>query len=132
MSAPDDDDQAALPLPGIGDAQPTSAGGITPLEQACRRSLAALEDAGLLSERHAVTMQLVLDLSRSVGRASNKGQAAAAAMAAAQLREAWALLPQPDGAEQGDEWDELARDLRAAAAEERTRHRVALGLTDEQ
>jgi hypothetical protein len=128
VTAADDDDQAALALPGLDD--PTPAGGLTALETAARRSLAALQASGLLEDRHAVTMQLVLDLARSVGRASAKGQAAAAAMAAAQLREAWALLPQPDGGSEGDEWDELARDLRHAAAEERTRHQVALGLGD--
>lgn len=128
MSAPDDDTQAALALPGLEDVQP--AGGTTALETAARRSLAALQTAGILEDRHAVTMQLVLDLARSVGRASAKGQAAAAAMAAAQLREAWALLPQPDGSTSGDEWDELARDLRAAAAEERLRHGLAVGQHD--
>lgn len=128
MSDPDDQEQSALALPGLDDH--TRAGGITALETAARRSLAALQASGLLEDRHAVTMQLVLDLARSVGRASDKGQAAAAAMAAAQLREAWALLPQPDGGHQGDEWDELARDLRQAAADERARHAVAMGLDD--
>lgn len=127
-AADDDDDQAVLALPGLEDTQP--AGGTTPLETAARRSLAALQASGLLEDRHAVTMQLVLDLARAVGRSAAKGQAAAAAMAAAQLREAWALLPQPDGGTSGDEWDELARDLRAAAAEERTRHGIAQGRDD--
>lgn len=119
-------EQEALALPGLTDAA-TPAGGLTALEQATQRSLRALEAEGLLTERHAVTMQLVLDLAKSVGRASQKGQAAAAAMAAAQLREAWALLPQPEGSHQGDEWDQLARDLREAAALERQRHAASFG-----
>lgn len=121
-----DDDSPTLPLPGLDEVTP-AAGGPTALEASARRSLAALERQGLLDERHALTMQLVLDLARAVGRAAAKGQAAAAALAAAQLREAFGLLPQPDGGDQGDEWDQLARDLREAAAEERKRHAASLG-----
>jgi hypothetical protein len=47
-------------------------------------------------------------------------------MAAAQLREAWATLPQPEDATVGDEWDTLARELREAAAAERARHAQVL------
>src|SRR5213075_947187 len=98
-------EQEALPLPGLDD--PTPAGGVTELETAARRSLMALDQAGLLEPRHALTMRLVLDLARAVGRSAQKGQAAAAAMAAAQLREAWALLPQPVDGSAGDAFDEL-------------------------
>jgi hypothetical protein len=107
------DDSAAteqLALPGLDDRP---AGPLTQLEQAMRRSIAALE--------------LCLALARAVGRATDKGQAAAAAMAAAQLREAWQLLPEPGGAAAGDQWDQLARELREASELERQRHAQALG-----
>jgi hypothetical protein len=69
-------------------------------------------------------MQLVLDLSRAVGVATRDRKASAAAMAAAQLREAWLLLPELDpGSGQVDEWDKLARELRAEADRERERQR---------
>lgn len=107
-------------LPGL-EPDPTGPRSLGALEAAARRSLQALADAGVLGPQHAMTMQLVLDLARAVGLASGS-HASAAAMAAAQLREAWATLPQPADAVDGDEWDTLARELRAAAAEERTRH----------
>lgn len=119
--APVDD---GLPgLPGLDDAPE----GVSVLEAAARRSLQALADASLLNESHALPMALVLDLARSVGRAVGKGQGAAAAMAAAQLREAWLLLPDLDGAGAGggDEWDKLARQLRAEYEAERKRLAVA-------
>lgn len=115
--APADD---TLPgLPGLGEAPE----GVSVLEAAARRSLQALADASLLNESHALPMALVLDLARSVGKAVAKGQGAAAAMAAAQLREAWQLLPDLDGAAAGggDEWDKLARKLRADYDTERQR-----------
>lgn len=68
--------------------------------------------------------QLVLDLSRAVGLGTASGRASAAAMAAAQLREAWLMLPAMDpGTGLNDEWDKLAQDLREAADTERARQR---------
>lgn len=122
------DDSAAseqLALPGL-DERP--AGQLTQLEQAMRRSIAALSSAGVLDESHALPLELCLALARAVGRATDKGQAAAAAMAAAQLREAWQLLPEPGGAGGTDAWDQLARELRQASELERQRHAQALGL----
>lgn len=125
------DDYAAadssLPLPGL--AAPDR-GGVTELERAARRSLAALDSAGLLQENHAVLMQLVLDLARAVGLGAASGRASAAAMAAAQLREAWAMLPTLDmDTGSGDEWDKLAMELRAQADAERARQRAQAGGT---
>lgn len=115
---------SGLPLPGLQD-QP---GGVTELETAVRRSLAALDAEGLLTEVHAMPMQLVLDLARAVGLGTRSGRASAAALAAAQLREAWALLPalDPSGS-QGDEWDALAIKLRREADKERERQRRDAG-----
>lgn len=105
-------------LPGLESSTPRT----TDLEAAARRSLQALDAAGVLGPQHAMTMQLILDLARAVGLAS-RSHASAAAMAAAQLREAWATLPQlADATDDGDEWDRLARELREAAAAERQRH----------
>lgn len=109
-------------LPGLEDGVTRRT---TDLEDAARRSLRALADAGVLGPQHAMTMQLVLDLARAVGQASGS-HASAAAMAAAQLLEAWASLPQPADETVGDEWDTLARELREAAALERARHAQVL------
>jgi hypothetical protein len=111
---------SGLPLPGLQD----QANGVTELETAVRRSLAALDAAGLLTEVHAMPMQLVLDLARAVGLGTRSGRASAAALAAAQLREAWALLPALDATGSGgDEWDALAVQLRREADAERARQR---------
>lgn len=109
-------------LPGLEEP----AGRSTPLEDAARKSIQALQAQGLLGPEHAITLQLVLDLARAVGQSAGS-HASAAAMAAAQLREAWATLPQPveDGGD-GDQWDQLARELREAAAAERRRHAQVL------
>lgn len=101
------------------------AGKPTALERAADRSLASLAEAGVLGPQHDLTVQLVRDLARAVGQAAGT-HASAAAMAAAQLREAWATLPQPEDATVGDEWDTLARELREAAAAERARHAQVL------
>lgn len=116
---------SGLPLPGLADQ---AGGQVTELETAVRRSLAALDAAGLLHETHAMAMQLVLDLARAVGLGTRSGRASAAALAAAQLREAWALLPTLDMTTgQADEWEKLATDLRHQADLERQRQRKAAG-----
>ena len=100
-----------LPLPGLEPA----AQGLAPIELAARRTLAALEAVDLVDERHALPMQLILDLATVVGKACRKGQAAAAAMATAQILAALAtLMPEVEGGD-GDAYDQLAADLRSAA-----------------
>jgi hypothetical protein len=100
-----------LPLPGLEPAAP----GLSPIERAARRTLSALKAVDLVDERHALPMQLILDLSTVVGAACRKGQAAAAAMATAQILAALAtLMPEAEGGE-GDGYDQLAADLRSAA-----------------
>lgn len=89
------------------------AGQITPLEAAARATLAALDDDGLLEPRHALTAQLILDLSASIGAGVRTGKTAAVALAAKQLLDAIASLPEP--AEQTDgAFDELLRRLSEA------------------
>lgn len=125
MSEPSDYAAAdsGLPLPGLEDQV---GGRVTELETAVRRSLKALDDAGLLQETHAMPMQLVLDLARAVGLGTRSGRASAAALAAAQLREAWAMLPTLDlGSGVADEWEKLAKQLREEADAERDRQRRA-------
>lgn len=70
--------------------------GITPMETSARASLAALDAAGLLSARHALTCQLILELARVIGAGVRTGKTAAVAMAAKQLLEAIDSLPKPD------------------------------------
>jgi hypothetical protein len=101
-------DQPALP--GMDD--PTD--GPSPLEVAARRTLAALHAAGVLTEQHALPMALVLDLARAVSVGIRTGHASAAAMAAAQLRETYAMLPDLPDAPTADAWGDLVSDLRSA------------------
>lgn len=106
------------PLPGL--ERPAHAPGR--LEAAAERSLAALLEAGQVTEAtHALPMELIRALARAVDRGVADGKASAAAMAAAQLREAWVLLPQASDDTGEDEWARLARELREAAQIERER-----------
>jgi hypothetical protein len=104
---------ADTPLPGLeDDGRPT---GVTELELAARRSLSALAAAGVLDESHALPMALIMDLARAVAIGTRTGHASAAAMAAAQLREAYAMLPAlPDAPTDDDPWSVLVAELRAA------------------
>lgn len=99
-------------LPGLEPPRPTSPA----LEVAARRTLAALQADGHLDERHALTMQLVVDLAVVVDASARSGKASAAAMAAAQLLACQeALMPALEGGEENDPFDELAAELRCAA-----------------
>lgn len=94
------------PLPGMEDPQgPTSE-----LEQAVRRTLRALRDQDLLEPRHAGTMELALVLARAVDAGVRSRRASAAAMAARELRETLAMLPEPE-ATPSDAWDQLVEEL---------------------
>jgi hypothetical protein len=99
-----------LALPGLD--SPT--GAPSGLEVAARRTLAALSAAGVLTEAHALPMALLLDLARAVTVGITTGHASAAAMAAAQLRETYALLPDLPDAPTADAWGDLVADLRSA------------------
>ena len=83
---------------------------------AARRTIAAVDEAGLLTERDALTCALILDLSAAVAAGKAFGRASAAAMAAAQLLAAIDRLPQPpEGGDDVDPYARLAQDLRDAA-----------------
>jgi hypothetical protein len=70
---------------------------------------------------HALPMELIRALARAVDRGVADRKASAAAMAAAQLREAWGMLPAVKGDDGEDDWAKLARELREAADQERAR-----------
>lgn len=107
---------APAPLPGLEDLEDRDTGRrVSPLEQAARRTLAALQGDGLLTERHALTCQLILDLAQAIDAGRRSGRASAVAMAAAQLREAFLSLPEPEEGPESDGWEALARELHDAA-----------------
>lgn len=100
-----------VPLPGVEPA----AGAVSDLEKAARRTIAQLHADGLVDERHAMTCQLLLELSRSVAAAARAGRASAAALASAQILAALDSLPKSEGGEERDDFDKLADELREAA-----------------
>lgn len=64
-----------------------------------------LRNLGLIEGHHVLTVQLVLGLAEVIGKASAKGQAAAMAMGAKELREAMDLLPMPQA--EGDAFAQI-------------------------
>jgi hypothetical protein len=98
-----------LPLPGLDDPRD----GSSPLELAARRSIAAV--AHELGDRHALTLQLVVELARVVAISARTGKASAAALAAAQLREAWASLGLDENTGAGDPFADFVNRVEAAA-----------------
>jgi hypothetical protein len=73
--------------------------GMTPMQRAAEAQLEALDAAGLLTPRHAVIVALVRELSTVIGLSARNGRGSAMAMAAKELREALALLPDDPGPE---------------------------------
>lgn len=112
----DHDDQ---PLPGLEPDQPADGAVL----KAARRTLRALEDADQLTEQHAVMAAALVTVARQLDRAANSGRAKEYAVAnlVAQLRDTWTALV-PETQEGGsDAFDQLATDLRNAAAIEARR-----------
>lgn len=108
----DESTESAPMLPGL---EPP-AHGESALVTAARRTIKAVDDSGLLTDRDALTCALILDLSEAVHAGKRSGRASAAAMAAAQLLAAIDRLPQPaEGGGDEDEYSRLARELREAA-----------------
>lgn len=94
-------------IPTMGDSH---------IEKSAQATLAALDQAGVLQPRHALTCQLVLELARAVGTGLTFGKVTiATATLAKQLMEAIDTLPTEALDQDGDDWDQLAADLRAAA-----------------
>jgi hypothetical protein len=92
-----EDPGADLPLPGL-DPEPVSRA-VSDLERQARRSLQALDAAGLLEPRHAALAELFLTLARAVHKQSMspKGGYAVANLANS-MREVWVqLLPEEEG-----------------------------------
>lgn len=76
-----------LPLEGL------TYSGIPPMELAAQKFIKVLHDNGLLKAEHVLSVQLVLDLSRSIGLSAEKGRASGMALASRELREVMAALP---------------------------------------
>lgn len=85
----------------------------TEIEKAARLTLHTLHEQGLLHPEHALICQLILDLSRVIGRGVAAGRAAAVALAAKQLVEAVDSLPKPEVGT-STAWDELVQELASA------------------
>lgn len=84
------------------------------LERAALATIRALDDAGALKAQHALTVQLVLGLSRSLGRDMAGGKITVAmSQATRQLLDAIASLPAPAAAPD-DAWAALERRLAEA------------------
>lgn len=92
-----------LTLPGQGRA--------SGMEAAAMRTIRRLDQAGVLDEADTLTVQLVLELAAVIGRGVTSGRASAVAMAAKELREALATLPDVNRGPEGDSFDALSRAL---------------------
>lgn len=96
-------------LPGMSEITQPS-GRIVPAVEA---TLQALIDDGLLEPRHTAAAQLALELALAVEHGIASRRASAAALAARELRETLATLPEP--AETPDDpYLDFLRDLEAA------------------
>jgi hypothetical protein len=76
-----------------------------------RRTIAAVDTAGLLAERDAATCQLALELVAAVDAGIARGRGSAAAMAARELRETLMMLPQPESDADAERWQQLVDQL---------------------
>lgn len=119
MNSSDDD----ATLPGL-EAPARPAGD---MEKATRATIVALNDAGLLNATHAMTCQLMIELARSVEAGRLAKRASAVAMAAAQLRDCFLSLPEPERGpgDDSDPFTRLANELREAALRNIAEHRAA-------
>lgn len=81
------------------------------LAQAAEKYINSLEKMDLIQPHHVLKVELVRGLATVAGKASIRGQAAAMAMASAQLREAMADLPQPM---ESNEFEQLMQELKRA------------------
>lgn len=97
-------------LDGLTLPNPAHASG---MERAALTTIRRLDELDLLDEADTLTVQLVIELARAVGAGVRNGRASAVAMAAKELREALATLPEVPRS--GDAFDELARQLAEAA-----------------
>jgi hypothetical protein len=84
------------------------------LEHAALATIEALDLEGMLTQRHALTVQLILELSRSLGQDMARGRITVAmSQATRQLLDAIATLPVPAAAP-SDAWTQLEDALHKA------------------
>lgn len=105
------DPEADTPLPGLG-PEPTDRA-VSELEREARRSLQALDNAGLLEPRHSGLAELYLTLARAVDRQSRSARGGyAVANLANSMREVWLqLLPEEEGGTGSDDFTRWQREL---------------------
>ena len=105
------DADAAPTLPGLELDTPMRAVG--ELERQVRRSLARLEELGLVGPEHAGLAQLAIELAQAIGRAAARGQAAAVGLSAAQLVNVFDKLNPADsgGGAASDDFTRWQREL---------------------
>lgn len=106
--------QAALDLPGL--SVPKSEGALL---AAATATIEALQGEGVLTARHAITCQVVLQLAEAVDRGLAAARVSVAtATLSKQLIESIESLPEPLATPAGDAWDELQRQIEEAAKAE--------------
>lgn len=105
--------EADTPLPGL-DPEPDHRP-VSELERNARRSLQALQLAGLLQDRHAALAELFLVLARAIDRQARSPRGGyAVANLANSMREVWVqLLPEEEGGTGSDDFDRWKRELAA-------------------
>lgn len=115
--AGDDDQLPALELPGL-EADQAGDGDVL---KAARRSLRALEQAGVFTDAGAVMGAALVTTARQLDRAVSGGRAKdyGVAQLVAQLRETWSVLVPDETGNGSDGFDQLAAELREAAANAR-------------
>lgn len=109
------------PLPGLEPDAPADGA----IVKAARRTLRALEQSGDLEDRHAVMAAALVVAARSLDRAAAPGgktKEYAVANLTREIRETWtALQPETVEGDAGDEFTDLANQLRDAMADEQRR-----------
>lgn len=103
------------PLPGL-ELREAPTGEV---EQAARRTIAALAADGLLEDRHAAVCQALVSVARAYDRAmtSAKAKEYAVANLHAQLLATLEALPSPEAGVEDDEWTKFQRELERAERE---------------
>lgn len=93
-------------LPGLEVPEPTAAD--SPMVTAAKLTLGELRRTGAVEARHAVQVQLVLQLAHAIDKGSQSGRASAVAMASKELRETMLVLDPPDELANAGARDRLA------------------------
>lgn len=83
-----------LELPGLELPEPHPSD--SPMLRAAKATLAELARTGAVGSRHAVQVQLVIQLAGAIDAGTRSGRASAVAMASKELRETMLVLDPPD------------------------------------